>query len=347
MTADAPTGACANEACEYGETGKCVEGNAVEECPYLERSVRDVDVDDVVDDVEMGTDTRAGSETPIFGLSSGKALSVAEGSVILKSKRASVVALVGQAEAGKTSLIGEVYDAFQYGQYEKLSFAGSRTLIAFEEICHKIRATSRGNDLFEERTDVTTDPVLFHLLITRKHGDIKDVLIADRSGETYRDMLDRPSMAAACIELRRASVLNLLVDGARLCDPSERASVITECQQTMQTLAHSSLIEGSGRVNVVLTKLDEVDGSNDKERSHSAFETIVSRVIATLPGGGERLGVYRVAARPHNELYKKGFGVEALLNDWLQDAFVGSPYESAEYEEIRAFEMVGSSPEVQ
>ena len=345
MITDTAVGVCANEACEYADTGKCVEGNSVEECPYLERSVQVGD--EVVDEVELGTDGKAGSETAIYCLSSGNALSVADGSVILKSKRASVVALVGQAEAGKTSLIGEVYDAFQYGQYETLRFAGSRTLIAFEKICHKIRATSRGSDLFEERTDVTPDPVLFHLLVARKEGDIKDILIADRSGETYRDMLDRPSMAAACIELRGASVLNLLVDGARLCDPTERASVITECQQTMQTLAHSSLIDGSGRVNVVLTKLDEVDGSTHKERTHSAFETIVKRVSATLPSGSERLGVYKVAARPHNALYKKGFGVEALLSDWLRDAFVGTPYESAEYEDIRAFEMVGRCSEAQ
>ena len=336
---------CANEACEYADTGKCVEGNAVEECSYLGPAVQAGD--EVVDDVEVSTGVKTGSETPIFRVNSGDVLSVADGSEVLKSKRASVVALVGQAEAGKTSLIGEVYDAFQYGQYETLCFAGSRTLMAFEKICHKIRGTSRGRDLLEERTDVTPDRVLFHLLIARKERSLQDILIADRSGESYRDMLDRPAMAAECVELRRASVLNLLVDGARLCDPIERASVITECQQTMQTLTHSSLVDGCSRVNVVLTKLDEVDGSPDKERIHSTFEMIVNRVKATLPEGSEKVGVYRIAARPHSELYKKGFGVEALLSNWLEESFVGSSYESAEYQDIRAFEMVGSSSEAQ
>ena len=106
-------------------------------------------------------------------VTSGEPLSVADGSAMLKSGRVSVVALVGQAEAGKTSLIGEVYDAFQYGSYETLSFAGSRTLIGFEKICHKIRATSRGHNLLEERTDVTSDPVLFHLLVARKEDKAK------------------------------------------------------------------------------------------------------------------------------------------------------------------------------
>ena len=345
MNTDITILVCGNEACEYADTGKCVEGNAVEECPYLEPAGQLGD--EVVDDAEISRDAIARGETSIFSINSGDALSAADGSIVLKSKRASVVALVGQAEAGKTSLIGEVYDAFQYGQYETLRFAGSRTLIAFEKICHKIRGTSRGSDLFEERTDVTPDPVLFHLLVAGKEGNAKDILIADRSGETYRDMLDRPSMAATCIELRRASVLNLLVDGARLCDPTERASVIIECQQTMQTLAQSSVVDGCSRVNVVLTKLDELDGSSEKERSHSAFETVVKRVETTLPGGSEKLGVYSIAARPHNQLYKKGFGVEALVNDWLEYTFLGASYESAQYEDIRAFEMVGSSSEEQ
>ena len=345
MTTDTAVLVCANEACEYAVTGKCVEGNAVDECPHLVSG--DQANGEVVDEVEIGTDSSVGGQTSIYYLNSGDALSVAEGSAMLKSRRASVVALVGQAEAGKTSLIGEVYDAFQYGQYETLCFAGSRTLIAFEKICHKIRGTSRGSDLFEERTDLTPYPVLFHLLVAREKGKVQDILIADRSGETYRDMLDKPSLAAGCIELRRASVLNLLVDGARLTEPPERASVITECQQIMQTLAYSSLLEGCSRVNVVLTKLDAVDGSPEKERSHSAFETIVNRVNSIMPGGSEKLGVYKVAARPHNELYDKGFGVEALLNDWLDDAFIATRYESAEYENIRAFEMVGGWTEVQ
>ena len=136
-----------------------------------------------------------------------------------------------------------------------------------------------------------------------------------------------------CIELRRASVLNLLVDGARLTDPSERASVITECQQVMQTLMYSSLVDEGSRINIVLTKLDEVDGSSEKERSHSAFESIVDRVKSVMSGASAKIGVYRVAARPQNELYVKGFGVEALVTDWLDDGFTATPYEGAKHGE--------------
>ena len=106
----------------------------------------------------------------------------------------------------------------------------------------------------------------------------RDILIADRSGETYRDILDKPSLATGCLELRRSTVLNLLVDGARLCDSTERASVATECHQVMQTLIHSSLIERHMRINVVLTKLDFVDTSPEKERVHSDFQGIVERI---------------------------------------------------------------------
>ena len=341
MIADTAIRVCANDACQYVATRKCVEGNPVEECPHLKAV--DHRNDGIGDDAEIDTEVGAGPDTSVAYVTNGEPLTVADGSAVLKFGRASVVALVGQAEAGKTSLIGEVYDAFQYGAYEELTFAGSRTLIGFEKICHKIRATSRGHNLLEERTDVTSDPVLFHLSVARNHDETKDLLIADRSGETYRDMLDRPSLAMGCIELRRASVLNLLVDGARLTDPSERASVITECQQVMQTLVHSALVDEDRRINVVLTKLDEVDGSPEKRRCHLAFESIVDRVRSTIFGTSAKIGVYRIAARPRTELYAKGFGVEALVIDWLNDGFAATPYEGASYENSRAFEMVGQS----
>ena len=149
---------------------------------------------------------------PFFTIARGDPLSVSAASEMLKAGGASLVVLVGQAEAGKTSLIAEVYDAFQYDAYLSLSFRGSLTLTGFEKICHKVRGASRGSDLSQERTDVTTDPVFYHLALCADKDLPKNVLIADRSGERYREALDRPSLILECVELRRATVLNLLVD---------------------------------------------------------------------------------------------------------------------------------------
>ena len=342
MTAAVASLVCSNEACEYTSTRKCVEGNLVEECPHL--GAADGPTDLVGENVESTTRDNDTGVSSLFRFRDAEPLSPGAASALLKTKSAAIVALVGQAEAGKTSLIAEVYDAFQYGSYDSLFFAGSDTLIAFEKICHKARGTSKGLDLYQERTDVTSDPKFYHLVVANEESGVRDILIADRSGETYRDILDKPSLASECLELRRATVLNLLVDGARLCASTERANVVTECHQVMQTLIYSSLIARRMRINVILTKLDFVDASPDRERVHTDFKGIVERVRSIRIDLQLDLGVYKVAARPHNELYKKGYGVEPLLHDWLGRVATIAEYpRSSIYEDYRAIEMLRST----
>ena len=341
MTIDVAAQMCSNEACDYASTGKCVEGNSVEECPHLAAANDSTDlIEEVLESTAREEHT---GDSSLFRIRDAESLSPGAASALLKTKTASIVGLIGQAETGKTSLIAEVYDGFQYGAYGSLFFSGSDTLMAFEKICHKARGTSKGLDLYQERTDVTSDPVFYHLVIANEKEGASDILIADRSGETYRDILDKPSLATECLELKRSTVLNLLVDGARLCDSTERASVVTECHQVMQTLIHSSLIERRMRINVVLTKLDFVDTSPEKERVHMDFQGIVERIRSIRIDLQLDLGVFKVAARPHNDLYKKGYGVEPLLYDWLGRVSVVPEYLCSTYDYYRAIEMLRST----
>ena len=264
---------------------------------------------------------------------------------MLKVGGASVVALVGQAEAGKTSLIAEVYDAFQYDAYLSLSFKGSLTLIGFEKICHKVRGASRGPDLSQERTDVATDPVFYHLALCAGKDVPKNVLIADRSGERYRETLDRPSLVLECVELRRATVLNLLVDGARLCGMAERAAVATECHHFMQAMVFSGLVHRGMRLNVVLTKLDQIDESTHKDQAHADYERIVERIRMDAEPHGVPVGSFKIAARPHNDLHEKGYGVEPLILDWMKTDYGAAPYVPATYSATRSIEWVPTSLE--
>ena len=341
MSAESAVPACANDACEVAVTGKCVEGTALEECPHLLSF--EEDSDDVDDDTEDVLELSQGATPSLFVVSSGKPLCPARASDVLKSRSASVVALVGQAEAGKTSLIAEIYDAFQYGNYSNFFFGGSSTLLAFEKIFHKVRGTSRADNLHEERTDVDADPVFYHLTIANAESERRDILIADRSGEIYREILDRPSLAGSCLELRCATVLNLLVDGARLTLPMERSGVITECHNLMQAFIYGSLIESNRRINVILTKLDHVDSSSARERAHADFDQIVNRMRRISSDISLDVDVFRIAARPNNDLYSKGYGVEALIGDWFERVGSTVQYQPGEYSAVRAIDTVKSS----
>lgn len=335
---------CSNEACQYSEIGQCVEGNPLSECPYL--GTGEEPPGEPFDEIVGSGDSEKETEPALLMIARGDPLSVSGASEMLRAGGASVVALVGQAEAGKTSLIAEVYDAFQYGAYLSLSFRGSLTLIGFEKICHKVRGASRASDLSQERTDVATDPVFYHLALCADKDLPKNVLIADRSGERYREALDRPKLVLKCVELCRATVLNLLVDGARLCDMAERATVATECHHFMQAMVLSSLVHRGMRLNVVLTKLDQVDAStHKKDRAHADYERIVERIRMDAESHGVPVRSFKIAARPHNDLYRKGYGVERLLLDWMKTDYGAAPYVPATYSATRSIELVPTSLE--
>ena len=237
---------------------------------------------------------------------------------MLKARYAPIIAFLGPVGAGKTSLIAEVYDAFQYDEYESLAFAGSRTLIAFERICHKVRAASRAPSPTQDRSAIRDEPSFFHLTVRADNAEpLIDILLADRSGEIYHAIADSPAIAAECLELRRAATLNMLVDGARLCDPAQRTSVLTECRQALQTLAMSNNLARAVSVNLVMTKIDIVDAHENKSRAHSDFDSLGKRVLTLYGSSVARINSFKIAACPQNGKHPKGYGVEALIKNWV------------------------------
>ena len=307
---------CTNVQCRFAETSQCVEGNDIDECPHLEARKATAP--------EGGGDTTSPDSPPqqnvdeSVSLGSEDYLSIPEASLLLKARYAPIIAFLGPAGAGKTSLIAEVYDAFQYRAYQSLAFAGSRTLMAFERICHKVRAASRAHTPTQDRSAIRKDPFFFHLAIRVDNtGRQIDILLADRSGETYRAIADTPTIAAECLELRRAAMLNILVDGARLCEPAQRTSVLTECNQALQTLAMSDSLAQDVSINLVLTKLDLVDDHENKTRAHGHFESLRDRIFARYDGSVAHIDSFKIAACPQNNKHPKGYGVEALVKSWI------------------------------
>ena len=104
----------------------------------------------------------------------------------------------------------------------------------------------------------------------------------------------------------------------------------------MQSLAYSSLVTTSVHLNVVLTKIDIVDDSPEKERAHKDFHGIVDRIRRLEPTACLDPGVYEIAARPHTEVYKKGHGVENLVHDWLGRVLFRASYKPAVYKEPKS-----------
>ena len=147
------------------------------------------------------------------------------------------------------------------------------------------------------------------------------------------------------MELTRAHIVNLLVDGIRISEDIERASATSEAYQLVQSLIHCGIISTKPRLNVVLTKLDHLDKSKNKDTAREEFERLFRRVSNVAEGHFKEIQAFHVAARPHSSMYPKGYGVEDLVLDWLNPETMTLPFVGVRGSKNRSFDMIPSSLE--
>ncbi len=123
---------CSNAECKVRIDGVCVEGRSIQDCPYYAAAseVGEPVVDGGLVSVE---------EDDLEAIEEAVRLVSIDAAAHLREFEASVIAIVGPSAAGKTSLIAGLYELFLRGPVGAFEFAGSKTLHAFEEVCHGAR----------------------------------------------------------------------------------------------------------------------------------------------------------------------------------------------------------------
>lgn len=252
-------------------------------------------------------------------LPSGLELSVTDASAVLNREGGTVVAFIGFRETGKTSLFSSLYNLFQSGPIDGLLFAGSDTLVAFEERCHDTRLASGREIPVTPRSEKTGIHYLHLRVVDTKAGDKENTFIfADRSGEYFKDATNDTSVCAQFIELQRADVIVLLVDGEKLLKRDERPVVLANCGALVQTLIDNGKLTPKDRINVVLSKIDSIKSAPEAdmkitEATYASFKkTFGTRFAGKL---GE-ISFWEVAACPKSGGLKVGTGIEPLLRNW-------------------------------
>jgi len=308
---------CDNPDCRVEETGKCVEGLALTECPHFGRTSPVIGEPPRVDERE---------DIPERGLRlpSGDRLTTSAAASVLRAGDAHLAAILGPTDSGKTSLIASLYDLFQEGSVEGLSFAGSRTLHAFEQACHDARAASRRVEPSIDRTRIG-GVAFYHLVLGGINLGLLNLLLADRAGEEYRTLADEPSIGAGFVELTRADTLNVLVDGARLLDSGARHNVRSEVVMTLQALIDGNMAKPGQRVALVLTKFDAIAESPLQKRVESDFNALLLSVRRLFGNSYGTVEPFQTAASPKSMAVKRGFGVAALLRFWLNQRLAQIP----------------------
>lgn len=306
------TMSCSNSACRVSEDGKCVEGYAVDACPHASTLV----VSSIAE--VPSTPSRLVVELGI-PLEQGHSLDRGATSRLLRRYPARVVAVIGPNDSGKTSLIAGVYDCIQVDCIAGARFAGSSTLLGFEVACHHSRAASGRSVAHTERTSLGEDAKFFHLDLRRQDEEVLSLLIADRSGEDYLQIINQLSTAKAFFELRRADTLALLVDGEQLLKSSERQEVRSVTLQLVRSLLEAGSTRQGTRLAIVMTKYDSVIASPHAERAICDLAMIVEGIRRLHGGHFGEVEPFQVAASPkiHGGV-QRGDGVSSLVDFWIR-----------------------------
>jgi len=227
-----------------------------------------------------------------------------------------MIGIIGVHDSGKTSVIAGVFDLFQMGPIEDITFAGSSTLHGLEMICHDARAASERDEPHSERTK--RGEVKFYHIDVRRGNTLQTLLIADRSGEEYEEVADLAANATPMFELRRADIITVLVDGRRLSSPVDRAEVMGEIPLIIQGMVENRAFERKPNLAVVLTKNDDVIASPRRERVEQDFQSIVEAISETFANNFGEFSSFVTSASPKDVGVQRGDGLAAVLDFWLR-----------------------------
>jgi hypothetical protein len=304
---------CRNPDCRVSETGKCIEGFTTDDCPEIARDAQGSESLPV-------EASSSGSEKPEdLVLPKSERLSIEEASAILRSGPAVVVTIVGPTDSGKTSLIASLCELYQIAVVGSWQFARARTLFAFEQACHDARAASLRNAPKTEHTPLGSLGFYHLTLQNNTSRDLINLLMADRSGEEYRSVADDISAAAMFLEVHRADLITILVNGELLLDMGARHNIKHEVGMILQGLIDGSATSPHQRIALVLTKFDTIAraSSSDKERAERDFQLISRDIQNTFGRSFREILPFQTAASPSAADCDYGYGIPDLLRFWM------------------------------
>lgn len=257
------------------------------------------------------------AEAPAFvDLYAGTELSGEDAEAVTLRSPAHLVVFAGAAASGKTTVLASIYDRLSEGPFAGFQFAGSRSLLGFEQICYLNRLASGGTRPDTPHTQISDEAGYYHLALCAKDPRElrRHVLLCAISGELFRLATNSREDCERLTFLHRANTIVVLVDGARLAVPAQRTQAQSEAASILESFLDAKMIGSRCRVEFVFSKLDLVvqAGEAAKEFLNTTERKFEQRFRGRVP----HLAFRRVAARPEVE------PSDGPLDDGLADAFV-------------------------
>jgi hypothetical protein len=250
----------------------------------------------------------------------GTPLKINEIAQITRREYTPIIFLAGDVKSGKTTLLGSIHDAFQFGPLAGFNFAWSETIMGFEERCFESRVRSGRKTPTTPRTQPQEGQEFFHLRLRRdSKSSFRELLFADMSGEFYeRAIKNAAELREKEFEiLPRCDYFLLLLDGQKLLDLEQRQDVRRDALTFLQRCQEEKLIRRETALQVMISKWDIVARRSPEEQNHckqfvvSHFsEAVLRRTVEVIP----------IASRPDSESkgIEKLFGIREVFAKWVE-----------------------------
>lgn len=267
---------------------------------------------------ELVETSAAEDETPVapvelqngeHRVTSDAALLPEDARFVMSRRGATVVLLLAEVHSGKSTLLAELWTEFLLsGEVGGHAFAGSVTALAFEERAFLARVRS-GRTSAETARTAQADDGFLHLRVRRPDGRLVELLLADVTGEHFRNIREGTRLDDELSWTERVDRFLVLVDGQAFAQPESREVTVTRTQRLLHALAESGQIAPSSRVAVVLAKEDLLD-----EAARQCYATAERDLLEIARTVDASAAAWRTAARPSDLSAPRGLG---RMLDWV------------------------------
>lgn len=309
MATEASAKRCPRSRCEAPTTNLCLEGfKPWPDCPYYRGDTPQE---------PASVAARTAGKLATVALHEGLPLTSDEAESETRATRTRVIVVGGAYASGKTTLITSIYESFLDAPFAGQLFGGSRTLPGFEMACHEGREASGRQSADTLRTNPALGVRFYHFRLAAQSqlASKANLLIADMSGELFRDVRDSASDAKKLGVLRRADRFSFLVDAKKLASLEDRAATHNDARSILRALVEAELVTRRTCLDIVFSKWDCVEGVTLPAREY--IDTLQRDIASRIEPAVGRLRFFSVAARPETITAPFAFGVAELFSEWI------------------------------
>lgn len=301
---------CSREGCNVQIDGLCILGNdPVESCPNYASDAESIE------EQEQPEEPRTASAVQIWA---SEKMLLPDYSELARRRRLRTVALIGEEKVGKTTLLCSIYAMFCKGPFADLTFAGSETLLGFAKLQAFAMLNSGRSSPTVPRTSRRDPLAFFHLALARSRRDVIDLVISDRSGESYADARTSTDLIGRLDEFRLADRVCFLLDGARLASKDDRTAYARNFRQMINALHDNGALARTKQVEILSTKLDITRLSGAEEIDYlSDFQ---ARLLSDFKKKGLVVSSHEICALPKADRTIGIVGLDDLIRRWTEPA---------------------------